>query len=52
MNNNFQDPFQQRNRLYAWASSLSGISIALIVLGCTLPCCVILIGAWLTGGNP
>lgn len=44
------DPLEQRNRIYAWASSLGAIGYVLIILGCTLPCCVILIGAWLT--NP
>ena len=46
-----QDPLAQRNKMYAWAKSLSSISIVLIVLGCTLPCCVILVGALFTN-NP
>jgi hypothetical protein len=50
LNSDPETPLEKRNRLYTYAQSLSGISIALIVLGCTLPCCVILIGTWLS--NP
>jgi hypothetical protein len=51
MEHKSETPLEKRNRLYAIAGSLSSLSIALIVLGCSLPCCVILIGALLTN-NP
>ena len=51
MNDRPETPLEKRNKAYAWAKSLSSISILLIVLGCTLPCCVILIGALFTN-NP
>ena len=50
MENRPETPLEKRNRIYTYVQSLSSISIALIILGCTLPCCVILIGAWLS--NP
>ena len=45
-----QDPLYQRNKLYALASSIQGISVILMILGCLLPCIVIAIGTLLSGG--
>lgn len=46
-----EDPLYRRNRLYALASSIQGISVFLIILACLLPCIVIFIGTLLTNGK-
>ena len=43
------DPLYRRNKLYALASSIQGISVFLLILGCLLPCIVIYIGTLFSG---
>lgn len=44
------DPLYRRNKLLALASSIQGIGVFLLILGCLLPCIVIYVGTLFSGG--